>query len=548
MGAPAAFTIQIPGSAPGAPVVRSSRNGSGSLISPMSRGIAIPTQRIRAFFGDLLNLSNPPSIPPEKDGDFLRRPRIVYVRNYHHIAEHAPFWFPGLQAAVRSRRQGPMSRPTSPVTGPTVIILGSTPPLSELPQSPQHSRPPSRLLGLLAAAGRIPPTPKAPIQEQSWAENDRRSRERRLRERLRKWQKGHEGLLEDMPPFVPMASFANGQTVGRRAPAPPEISLGGNVIAIPFGRPVGDGPSGDSPTMPAEGYFRVVGLVPRSRNEPLERHGRMAKRLKSNELALKLAVSEAGGSLIGHPEASFQSAVSSIEASPTAVTDSQIQGSSGNSAITVAEHSVPRPLSFVDSCLLTLKSWKELKAVADAVVGAVLSTSASERGLQALDSSIESTTVTWEQVSRSVESSAESNRLKNAWVERTSGTRDLDDNITTGAADIPEPALEVDEVVEAVRKDPDLDVHEQRLLGCIVDRGKDPRYHPDSLVCKLTILQQQCQRPSNRCIYPLPLLTQFELWCHYHYFSRMRSLVGSLRHMPWKAPCFLVHGVICFLV
>lgn len=438
-----------------------------------------------------------------------------------------------------------MSRPTSPVTGPTVIILGSTPPLSELPQSPPHSRPPSRILSLLAAAGRIPPTPKAPIQEQSWTENDRRSRERRLRERLRRWQKGHEGLLEDMPLFVPMASFSNGQTVGRRAP---EISLGGNVIAIPFGRPAGDGPSGDSPTMPAEGYFRVVGLVPSSRNESLERHGRMAKRLKSNELALKLAVSESGGLLTGHPEASFQSAASLIEASPTAVTDGQSQGSSGSSAITLAEHSVPRPLSFVDSCLLTLKSWKELKAVADAVVGAVLSTSASERGLQALDSSIEPTTVTWEQVSRSVESSAESNSLKNAWVERTSDTRDLDDNITAGAEDLPESALEVDEIVEAVRKDPDLDVYEQRLLGCIVDRGKDPCYHPDSLICKLTVLQQQCQRPSNRCIYPRPLLTQFEPWCRCHYFFHMRSPAGSLRHMPWRAPCFLVRGVIRVLV
>lgn len=438
-------------------------------------------QRARAFFEDLLNLSNPSTM--EKDGDFLRRPRIVYVRNYHHIAEHVSFWFPSLQAAVRSRRQGPMARPTSPVTGPTVIILGSTPPLSESPQPPSNSRAPSRILGLLAAAGRIPPPSKAPTQEQTWTEKDRISRERRLRERLRRWQKGPEGLLEDMPPFVAMTSFANGQTAGRRAPALPEISLGGNVIAIPFGRPVSEGSGSDAPVTPTEGYFRVAGLVPRLRNEQLERHGRMAKRLKINELALKLAVAEAGGLLLGHPEASFRDTASVVEAPPTAVADDQGQAPSGSKSIEAAEQAISRSLSFVDSCLLTLKSWRELKVVADAAVGAVLSASASERGLQALDSSIEPTTVTWDQVSRSVESNAESNSLKNAWIEGSSSTGGgVDDTIPTGAEDEPVTALEVDEVFEAVRKDPELDAHEQRLLGCIVHRGNDLVAEPDSSI------------------------------------------------------------------
>lgn len=471
MGVPAAFTIQIPGSGPGTPIVRSSRNGSGSLISPMSRGTP-PTQRIKAFFDDLLNLSNPLSTSQEKDGDVFRRPRIVYVRSYHHIADHVSYWFPGLQAAVRSRRQGPMSRPTSPVTGPTVIILGSTPPLNESPQPPPHSRP-SRILGLLAAAGRIPPLPKSSTQEQSWAEKDRKSRERRLRERLRRWQRGNEGLLEDMPPFEPMASFADGQTAGRRATALPEISLGGNVIAIPFSRSASEGSSNEPSTAPAGGYFRAIGLVPRSRNERLERYSRMAKRLKSNELALKLAISEAGGLLIGHPEASIHTAVDLLEAPLTGAVGGQSQGTSGKKTVATLERAISPSLSFIDSCLMTLRSWRELKIVADAVVGAALSTSASERGLQALDSSIEPTPVTWEQVSRSVESHAESNSLKNTWIEGASSAKDLDDVAIPGSGDGPAHALEVDEVLEAVRKDPDLDPHEHRLLGCIVDPGKN---------------------------------------------------------------------------
>jgi hypothetical protein len=36
------------------------------------------------------------------------------------------------------------------------------------------------------------------------------------------------------------------------------------------------------------------------------------------------------------------------------------------------------------------------------------------------------------------------------------------------------PAGEADELVERVKSDPDLDQHEQRLLGCIVDAGGSP--------------------------------------------------------------------------
>lgn len=470
MGAPAAFTIQIPNGGPGTSLVRSSRSGSG-VISPLPRGAAAPTQRIKAFFDDLLNLTSPSPHTTEKDSETLRRPRIVYVRNYPHLADHVPSWFPGLQAAVRARRQGPMSRPTSPVLGPTVIILGSSPPIRGDTSSSRHSpAPSSSIFSLLAAASgsRPPPTPKAPVVESSWNETDRKSRERRLKERLRKWQKGHEGLLDEMLAFSPGSSSP--MSIGRRLWGMKEVSLGSNVVAIPLGASWPENSNGDSSSSSPPGYFRVVGLVPRVRDEQLERYGRMSYRLKCNALALKLAVSEAGGVLVGQPEASVE-AVAKLLATPPAETIDLDALEAAASASQAKELAGDDMLSFVDSCLLTIKPWRELKAVADAVVGAALSTSASERGLQAHDSSIEPTTVTWDQVSRSVESSAESSSLRNAWIQSLGSGKDAEDgatpeNVAEGAA-VPE----VDEVLEAVKKDPDLDQHEQRLLGCIVDPG-----------------------------------------------------------------------------
>ncbi|KAF8321679.1 AAA-domain-containing protein [Clavulina sp. PMI_390] len=465
-GGPAAFTIQIPTGDSPLPLVRSSRGGSG-VLSPMSRGSSISAQRVKAFFDDLLNLTGPASPDaPEKDIDALRRPRIVYVRNYAHIAEHVPAWFPGLQAAVRARRQGPMARPTSPVTGPTVIVLGSCPPLSEGPAPHPAPRMSSNILSLIANGGRVPPPPKPPAQMQSWSEKDRLSRERRLKDRLRRWQRGAEALLEDIPPFYPSSSSS--PTAGRRPPGSPEMALG-NLIAIPFGRPAGEGSGSEA--SPTDGYFRVVGLVPRARNERLERYTRMRKRLKANELALKLAVAEAGGNLVGTPTPDLESVVETLEAAEHH--DSSTEGSTNASATFPEPPSITRPVSFTDSCLYTFKPWRELKRVADSVVGAALSAHAAEKGLVAVDPSIEPTTVTWDQVSRSVESNAESTSLRNAWIQGLSSFKDLEDPLGAQAvSDGPMPV--VDEVIEAVRKDPDLDQHEQRLLGCIVDPATMP--------------------------------------------------------------------------
>lgn len=521
MGAPAAFTIQIPTGGSGS-MLRSSRGGPTSALSTMSRGSPISAQRVKAFFDDLLNLpsSSSSSSSSDKDAESMRRPRIVYVRNYPHIADHVPTWFPGLQAAVRARRQGPMARPTSPVTGPTVIILGSSPPIQEDPPSRSPSRPSSSIMGLLQAAGRIPPPPKPPTNELSWSETDRKSRERRLKERLRKWQKGHEGLAEEIPPFVPPSNPSGASSSGRRMGMMPELSLGSNVIAIPFGQSSSEGPGSLSSSIVSEGYFRVVGLVPRTRDENMERKGRMAYRLKFNSLALKLAVSEAGGDLGGRPVVSIDSVAKTLETTPTESSDQDPV--EANLVASAKEHHSTQSLPFLESCLINIKSWRELRVVADAVVGAALSASASERGLQALDSSIDPTPVTWEQVTRSVESTAESNSLRTAWIDGINSPKDTEGASVSGEpSEESVPVPEVDEVLEAVRKDPDLDQHEQRLLGCIVDPGKSSysNFLRHTVRSHGPYAKLRCLLLSNLCISHLRQSTLFEQWYPFLYCS-----------------------------
>lgn len=257
--------------------------------------------------------------------------------------------------------------------------------------------------------------------------------------------KGQDGLVDDIPPFTPSSPASGaGRRMGMGMGMMPELSLGSNVIAIPFGQSSSDGSSGDSSSSAGgggngTGYFRVVGLVPRTRDETLERTSRMRYRLQANALALKLAVAEAGGALTGAPDVSMDAVVRSLDTSPSAssplsLSSSTVEGEASTAdgvesamVASAIEHqhqanqtqSQPpsQPLSFLESCLITIKPWRDLKVIADAVVGAALSTSASERGLLALDSSIEPTSVTWDQVSRSVESNAESTSLRNAWIE-----------------------------------------------------------------------------------------------------------------------------------
>ena len=437
------FTIQIPvvSQTGGPPGYRPSRSGS-SPLSPLPRSTSPHShQRAKNFFEDLLNLTT--EITPSEKEEQIRRPRIAYIRDFPLIADQASVWYPPLLAAVRSRRQGPISRPTSPVSQPTVIVFGMTPPLSDRQTDTPSSS--SNILSMLT--GNRSPSTKLSRPE-SWAEGDWKARERRLKERLRKWQKGHDWLVDELPKFNGIGPNLSAR--GSSSPGPDVgFMLGRNIVALPFGGRSGhDGPGNGSSEEGTDGYFRVVGLVPGIRNKLMETRGRFGRRLQYNELAFKMAVAEAGGVLTGR-------------------------------CIEDVDNGLPQTLSRVAlAWTQAFEPWRDLKMVADAVVGSVLA----ENGVKPSGSSLEPTVITWTQVEQTTSGSAAVQDRKKAWVENAAPSNSIKDDGPV-ATEVEGKVPEIDEVLESVRKDPDLDQHEQRLLGCIVDPGAVADLEFDKLIC-----------------------------------------------------------------
>jgi hypothetical protein len=427
------FSIQIPSSLQVATGFRSPRIGSGASTA---RGPS--SSKAEAFFDDLVNLSAPSALDANGvDLESPKRPRIIYIRDFSTIASSAPSWWPALLAAVRSRRQGPISRPSSSVTNPTTIIFGITPPLFEHPP-PTPPSPPAFLSMLM---GNRPPPSAKPVRQDTWDEEDHRARERRLKERVKKWERGDAWIREELPKFnnSPGSSTGGGMSgVG--------VVMGGKVVQLPGGgRMMIDGGSlreddeaggsGES-----DGYFRIVGLVPAERDLAQERNARLYRRQEINELVLRMAVGSVGGAL----------------AQPTD-RDGDLR-------------------SLMEEWGKRLQEWGPMKEIADGALAWTLHNT----GEVADSSSLNPTEVPWFAVNDAWEESRFQKRFRKDWVEESaaSGRREFvvgegeaketeEDSADEGAAE----DESYDEVIENIKRDPDLDPHEQRLLGCIVNTG-----------------------------------------------------------------------------
>ena len=175
-----------------------------------------PQSKLKSFFDDLINVTPPPPLEGANPSIYNstdsnpspRKPRIVYVRDFDTLAASAEDWYPALLQSVRHRRAGPISRTTSPVLNPTTIVFGVTPPV--VPKlwpsvgSPgidgsqnainvlvnQRSASPSERVGK-PASGSV-------VGKGEWGEDESgvRAREKRLKEGLKKWEKGDRLLLE----------------------------------------------------------------------------------------------------------------------------------------------------------------------------------------------------------------------------------------------------------------------------------------------------------------------------------------------------------------
>lgn len=188
----------------------------------------------KAFFQEFVNLQR------AEDETLLaapHRPRLIYIRDANLLNETMPHWYPQFIEAVRSRRPGPIPRPTSPVLNPTVVILGVSPSIiTPRPASPSSE--PGGLMSILMSRNsphsrNASPPPRTP-KGVEWDESPtaQKARERRLHDRLSKWGRHDASVFYSE---LPDLESAPSDTTSGRHPK----SLMNLFVAIPEG---GSGP------------------------------------------------------------------------------------------------------------------------------------------------------------------------------------------------------------------------------------------------------------------------------------------------------------------
>ena len=471
----------------------STRGRTSILATPRSS----PTpNRIKTFFDDLINIPSP-NDPGSTSNNTIRRPRIIYIRDFPTLAPTSATWYPHLLSAVRQRRIGAISRPSSPVSSPMTIIFGVTPPI--VPTTAAYPSPspagPSQLgLANFTARRRLPhPSVATPHRSgvADWGEDDiaERAREKRLKERLWRWEKGGDpALLEDLPALSARSDEPDGEN-GQRgvvivggSPVPPMMLDSLIARRMMHG---GGPPEGDMATP----FFRASVLMPSARLQAQERLCRTNRRREINELAMRMGIGAVGG-ILDRAEAV------------------QAQGE-GDSQETVQEDMWSDWSNHVEA-------WMSVRQIADRALGSVVSSRLPKQKKLGL----EPTPVPWAAVRHAWVAQRSARELRKSLMRehgvKTVKQQDAEEDYEDASEE------KVDEVVERVKQDPDLEQHEQRLLSCIVDPGECLHH---SYLCSLFIMTVQLhyQPHSAKCTFrsiPLILCAPLSLCL---YSTRRRS-------------------------
>ena len=410
-------------------------------------------------------------------------PRIIYIRDYPTLAPSLSSWFQPLLSSVRAHRQGPIARPTSPVTNPMTIVLGMTPSIvPPAPSSPSNAGNPTGLLRFLMNRGTVGVTnrrndgnrPSDPWDESEAAD---KARERRLRERLRKWESGDPSFHEELP-SAPFASDGGGETSGSGTEliiAGPGSQAFGSGIMTPRQSEAQIGGNDRS-------YFRLSVIVPRTRVVGQEKACRIVRRRQINELVMRMAVGSVGGVLsrgIDLSDIPSEVQESTVQAEPTA----SMQPPEASSATVISSNGVTPVEKTIDEDDPTaagssidmwgdwgrrVEVWKTGKEIADRAVGSVMASLADSAPSEVMgnDLLLEPTPIPWSAVQAAWISQRNAQHTRRTWIKESSGQVMEDEDRVNEAEAV---QVETDEVIEKVRRDPDLDQHESRLLGCIVD-------------------------------------------------------------------------------
>ncbi|OBZ75532.1 Protein MSP1 [Grifola frondosa] len=469
---------------------------SRSLLAAPQR--SSPTSRLKAFFDELINIALPP--PPTLDGSDtpspppppLRRPRIVYIRDFPTLADSSSIWYSALLAAVRQRRQGPLSRPSSPVVNPMTIVFGITPSFIASPPTPSLMGSSNQgLIGLLRArhSSQSTGTAAGKSNKPEYGEDNAgdKARERRMLHRLRRWA-GGDTTADDLPQLIlandageaasSSKSKSNVMVVGEDPMSNLPSLLGSALSGAIAGRNRGPYESESRSR-----FFRTSIVVPAMRSLAKERASRIARRREINELTMRMGIAAVGGELQSTPELSAPHEGESIEAQST-------------------------DLRMWEEWGRTVEIWTNVRRIADKAVGSVIAANRTTKP------SLDSTPIPWSAVYNAWATDRYSQEAWKSLIHPPGKIFREHDEDDEGA--------ERGRKMTSTRRDPDLDVHEQRLLGCIVDTGS------------LTTTFNQVHLPAHtidsvRTIVSLPLLHP---GAFQHGILKEHSMTGCLLFGP----------------
>ena len=417
-----------------------------ALVAPSSRKPTTPS-KMDIFFENLVNLSLPIEDDELSTPGLRSRPRLIYIRDFPTLAPSSALWYPSLLAAVRQRRRRLLSRSSNTTSSPVTIIFGMTPPVAPaLDASPGSSN--SALMNLLlnrSSANSSVSFGSKPEQINDWGESEaaEAAREKRLRSRLRKWEKSASALHEELP------KLANPQ----EAEPSSSILVVGNgeaQLSLPslLGLPV-PSDNGSTSREATSKFFRSSVLVPRTRSLSQERETRVARRREINELTMRMGVGAVGGMIEAEPASSALRADAQLD-----------QGSDATTAL----HPIWEDWGN------RIEPWSDVRKIADRAIGSVM---VLQQALNFQDrATLASTVVPWSAVETAWKSYHSLSDARRNWLKETIGATPSSDGALDGQGQLLDAGSESDKVVETVKTDPDLDQHEVRLLPCIVDSGK----------------------------------------------------------------------------
>jgi hypothetical protein len=290
-----------------------------------------------------------------------------------------------------------------------------------------------------------------------WSEDetDQRVREKRLRDRLKKWEKGDNSLLDELP------KLSSNSEDSVDSQHPDIVFIGGSnpisSLPLPFGPGLTSRASisrrGSSDPEANSRFFRTSILVPNVRSLTQERSCRVERRQEINELAMRMGVGAIGG-VLGQRERTVGSSFNS-------------QGKDRGAELL---HQGSDEERMWEDWGRRVEVWANVRQIADRAVGNVIAAGAISNVSSKV--TLDPTAVPWSIVHHAWATLQSSSNLRKAWAKVSSAKTSGEQEEHGQQEEHESPMSYADSVVEGVKQDPDLDPHEQRLLPCIVDPGK----------------------------------------------------------------------------